>query len=105
MSNEQLNKPSMGKPIHAIKYGEGKRRGINAINEPGVRPHRSGEGVVVQMAKRSKQLSSISDTIVNLTNDGKNEEPITLTVKQARELWGMAQTIGIVADELKSAGK
>jgi len=67
------------------------------LNAPGTR--RKGNGIVMQFAPRGKQLGDISDAIVAmLPNDGT--EPVTLDAKTARTLWGYAQQIGIIGDEI-----
>lgn len=85
------------------KAAEAKGATFNVI-QPSKTEHADGSVTLRGTPDRAKNLSDISDAIVALLpNDGK--EPVQLDAKQARTLWGYAQQIGIIADELSGKRK
>jgi hypothetical protein len=82
------------------------------INSPGTRQHVEGEFTVftVQMARRSEQLEGIAEYIKGelkaaVEQADKYKGPLTVADGVIRRIVGYCEQIGIIADELKAAGK
>jgi hypothetical protein len=83
------------------------RTNNKGINSPGVRNNSDGS-VVVQMAKRSKQLDGIASEIKAALTPPDGVDPkafVTIGPKLAHKLRRYCEQLGIIADELKSVGK
>jgi hypothetical protein len=78
-----------------------------AIGDKGTRENPDGT-VVIQMAKRSEQLNGIYDRVNEMFKAAKFTGPVEgyqFNAVEARQILGMMETVGIVADELESMGK
>ncbi len=78
---------------------------VYAINNTGVREAKGGH--VIQMAKRSQQLNGIAEEITSLMRpmDMNPEGSVLLSAKEVHKIKGWMEQVGIIADELKGAGK